>query len=447
MKKRWYIVFLFMLALVVGQAQPYDGNTKIFRYEPDSIKVFDIDYNTQELYLAALQAHWYNEFGLLIGTERIYRYDPNDDFENDSRQIFTYNSEYLLESQRLILWDYDLNAWLNFQRVGFTYLNGKIESAIWSYWDDEENSFIYNTKQATTYDDHGKFLALTFFQWDGTDWIENGGNDYVNRYDANNNLISQTIIERPDSTFIYYYSYTYDERGNMITDTFDREISGVREKIECNAYNYDGNNNLLQRTTMEWDNESNSYLYASWNGRITYTYDGNNNRTSHLRETYDYDLGAWRIDGWNPRLLWTYENDNAVLIRSFAYNSETGEWVNNTSGHVDLLYNNMRSQYELMLGGHQFEISYHKFGFPTKIKNEVVTSIHCFPNPTTENIYFSGISEPNYVTIYDFSGKIVDRQIITTNGQSISMKHLKSGIYFVDIKNETEHFTRKIVKQ
>lgn len=453
MKKKFSIIFLFLFSFILGNAQPYNGNAKGVWYEPDTLRSYDIDYDTDDLLFINEFVYDYdlNDLGLIIVKEEKYWDFDAEIYISNTKETFTYNDENLLESETMSYWDGwdgEDNVWRNTSKIEYTYVNGKVESEAHSSWNDSIGVFVYTTKSVTSYDEHNNPISHKYFSWNGTDWTGGyAGQDFVNGYDSLFNLISQIEIVVPDSIYIYYYSFTYDEHGNVLTDTLDRKVNGVYEKLYFNFYSYDANHNLLSRTTMEWKNDEEEYLYASWNGRITYTYDANNNRTSHVRETFDYNIMAWRVDGWNPKIEWTYLDDNAVLIRSFYFDESTGEWVNGTSGHVDLLYNNMKSQYELMFGGHQFEISYRKFELTTQIKQEIVYPIHCYPNPTTEKIYFSGISEPNYVTIYDFTGKIVDRQIITTNGQSINVKHLNSGIYFVDIKNEIQHSIRKIIKQ
>ncbi len=246
---------------------------------------------------------------------------------------------------------------------------------------------------------------------------------------------------------MYYYSYTYDTYGNMLSDTFDIVQNGVKTKFNYNTYSYDNNHNLIQRTTMEWDETENDYRYASWNGRITYTYDENNNKTSHVRETYDYNTSVWEVDGWNPKLVWSYVDDNAILIQSFYFDETIGQWVNGISGHVDLYYNNMKSQFEMMLGGHQFEISYLRFETKTNINDRNIASISCYPNPSSDYIHIAGISEPTQLIVFDLSGKIIEKHLLTNNTETISTQHYKSGIYIIRLQNNSQQTIKKIVKK
>jgi len=70
-----------------------------------------------------------------------------------------------------------------------------------------------------------------------------------------------------------------------------------------------------------------------------------------------------------------------------------------------------------------------------------------FPNPA-KNIFFIQVAddnaENNYdVHIYDLNGKLLHQQIAETS-KSISVETLSKGIYFVSIKNEEQHWFRKL---
>ena len=65
-----------------------------------------------------------------------------------------------------------------------------------------------------------------------------------------------------------------------------------------------------------------------------------------------------------------------------------------------------------------------------------------YPNPVFESFRINGITENTLITIVDIAGKIVLKQTIIPD-EMVSIGHLQSGVYFVNIKGETV----KIIKQ
>ena len=68
--------------------------------------------------------------------------------------------------------------------------------------------------------------------------------------------------------------------------------------------------------------------------------------------------------------------------------------------------------------------------------------INIYPNPVFENFNISGLTENTFITISDINGKIILQRMIFSNG-NVSVGHLPSGIYFVNVKDKTV----KIIKQ
>lgn len=447
MKKEILITLLFGFIIMTNVAQPYQGNVKSIWYEPDTVKSYDIDYDTDDLIPSILISYTYNTLGLKLSEEQKYWDEDINQFSNEYgwRHVYAYNSDNLLETDIEEAWDVDAQIWVQNYKMEYEYQNGLKISEIWSDWNVDSSLFVNSMRILYTYDENDNPTSYITETWSGTDWEFNYGYQIIYDYDQQFNVLSKTEINLSDSTNFHYYAYTYDANGNVLSDTFDYAQNGVRVKFNYNIYTYDANQNLMQRTTMEWSEDSTDYIHASWNGRITYAYDGNNNRTSHLRETYDYNLGYWRVDGWNPRITWEYENDNAVLIQAFYFDEDEGEWVNGISGHVDLHYNNMKSGYEMMAGGHLFEISYIGFQGEVSIKEENAMPVQCYPNPTQDKIYFTGLTERSLVSIYDMSGKKIASQRVSNQDATFDMGAYQSGIYFVEIKNSTQKYTKKVV--
>ncbi len=78
----------------------------------------------------------------------------------------------------------------------------------------------------------------------------------------------------------------------------------------------------------------------------------------------------------------------------------------------------------------------------TNIKKQETNSIEIFPNPVSENFVINGIERSIFITISDLNGKIVLQQTVSKN-ESISVKQLPQGLYFVLVKGKII----KIIKQ
>jgi hypothetical protein len=71
-----------------------------------------------------------------------------------------------------------------------------------------------------------------------------------------------------------------------------------------------------------------------------------------------------------------------------------------------------------------------------------------YPNPTTAQIHMkldSKLIGSNY-QIFDYMGKLVLTGTIKTNDEIISLEHIQSGIYFINLGNNLKQ-TFKIIKE
>lgn len=451
MKKINFTLFLLCCILITGQSQPFQGNEKGVWYEPDTILAFDIQYPTKtDLIPWEKIIYTYDANALRLSEVRTYwDYDQSSFTNTNGRKtLYTYNSDNLLESQTQQQWNNVSSSWENQYFNTYAYQLGNMTEEVQSAWDTATLSFLQEMRFLYTYDEHNNPVLFESQSWNDSlqAWQPWHGytTDYV--YDNDFNILSKVEVYM-NSTDSNIYTYTYDANGNMLSETYAYATLGVYTNYNYLTYAYDANNNLIKRVTYEWDADSNDYIYASWDGRITYSYDASNNRISHLRETYDYDQQGWLVDGWNPRLDWTYENDNAVLINAYEFDYDIFEWVPTMSGHVELHYNNMKSTFEMWTGGHQFEISYQTFQTPVLVKPNDYIKITCYPNPTQDVLYLSGLLEKSKLVIYDLNGRIVQKTNVSNSLETIDMSNLQNGLYFIEISNSHQKSSYKIVKQ
>jgi hypothetical protein len=76
-----------------------------------------------------------------------------------------------------------------------------------------------------------------------------------------------------------------------------------------------------------------------------------------------------------------------------------------------------------------------------------IENIKMYPNPATDVIFFSNQSLDYDVSIYDVTGSLVQRALINNSNNSISIKALKPGMYYVQMVNSKtfESISKKLI--
>lgn len=443
MKKEFFVIVILMLTVAIGKAQ-----LGTIWYEPDTITIF-IDYQPMktDFFPSERLVYTYDENAIRTKeVKQIWDYE-SEQFQDRYQYVYGYHANGKIETILFQTWNEYMNQWDNESLTTYTYNeNDLLEIDLQSNWDDETLTFVPSMRGVYEYNEQGNEISMTGQQWSDAnqEWVSFNTllHDYV--YDENGNILftKEFWLNAADTN---YYAYFYDENNYLTSETFDYTYQGTRRKSDSTIYVYDEHYNLFQRISKRWNEDSLAYIHANWDGRLTYTYDENQNLVRRVRDTYNYNIGVWEIETWNPRLDWTYENNNAILIEAFEFYND--EWVSTMSSHAYVFYNNMKSFFEVQDGGNLFEISYTTFETPSQIRALEMMEIHCYPNPTQDNIYITGLTEHSFVSIYDINGQRIASQQIFTQHATFDMSAYQSGIYFIEIKNNTQKYTKKIVKQ
>lgn len=417
--------------------------------EPDTITTHVLIYQTADSVLMEPQNKYiatYNDSLLKTSEYTLFWSKADQVFNDDTYNTFTYNELGLLETKTQFYFDiFGTNNFVPFAR--YTYQYDTLENLIQEIeedWDNESEEFVNSHKTTYTYNEHGDQTSNMFYYWHlvNQTWVLSWGMQHSYVYDANFNILVDTI-SYVNETDIYVHLFTYYPNGNLHTEVISEYYNGVWRMIDSIVYLYDNNNNLTRWTRYEWNNDSLAFIDA---GRLTYTYDDNNNRTSLVREIYNSQSHVWEVSSWNPKLVWTYDdNDNAILIESFWWNDNTNAWEYSLSGHVDLYYNNMQSGYEMFgLSGSIFNIHYVCKEETIGVKEVDKSTVLIYPNPAQDRVFISGITERSQLTIYDISGKLVLQQTVFSE-QVVNVKNLNRGIYLINIRNNQQNITQKLV--
>ncbi len=75
------------------------------------------------------------------------------------------------------------------------------------------------------------------------------------------------------------------------------------------------------------------------------------------------------------------------------------------------------------------------------------SGLHIYPNPVTDKLQVESSITVQNIELYSIDGKVVYQSKPNTNNISISLNHLKTGIYFLRVQTNNQLFTEKIVKE
>jgi len=75
------------------------------------------------------------------------------------------------------------------------------------------------------------------------------------------------------------------------------------------------------------------------------------------------------------------------------------------------------------------------------------SGLNIYPNPVTDKLQIESSITVQNIELYSIDGKVVYQSKPNTNNISISLNHLKTGIYFLRVQTNNQLFTEKIVKE
>jgi hypothetical protein len=130
-----------------------------------------------------------------------------------------------------------------------------------------------------------------------------------------------------------------------------------------------------------------------------------------------------------------------TLIAKFNGGDEIPEDIRTTSKEVMITFNTGSQQ------GEGWEIAFEVIvKSDVSIEENSLSNVSIFPNPANDNISFKGLEGKNTISIFDISGKQLMSVDKFDNG-SIDISSLSNGVYFVNINNDKDIKTMKIIKQ
>ncbi len=149
----------------------------------------------------------------------------HNEWEEESRKIFTYNSDELLIIEINQEWSDTLNGWINITQNAFTYDDeDNLVNSSHSYWDAANSRFIESTRTSLVYNELGQVAGSQMVSLNGN--ISNAIALQAAVYDSDGNLGNVLHSQwNPESQewevltrLMHYYSRTYI--GNLDGSSF-----------------------------------------------------------------------------------------------------------------------------------------------------------------------------------------------------------------------------------
>lgn len=216
-----------------------------------------------------------------------YTYDENGNIISTTNIVYTNNE-------------------IDYKRVDICDEKGKILTE--TYYNYENNTWVYSTKWEYTYDESGNKLSYTSFSFINNEWVK----IYEGKLINGEMKVLFRIWLNQDGSFYQKGEYTYDESGQKTSETYYEFI----------------NNKWLKTRYREYENSIERYslgIRYKEDGTFDYKYDSIYDKRGNELESIDY---YYRNDAWVYNVKWeyTYDENGNELTQAY-YKYENGKWV------------------------------------------------------------------------------------------------------------------------
>ena len=216
--------------------------------------------------------------------------------------------------------EYTVNNGKRVSNIKYEKNNGEWLKASETVYDENENPIYtldnwHDRKYDFTYDDKGNMLTqISYFHWNDT-WMNNRKDEYT--YDDKGNMITDIEFSYDFDNSTWYadtkVEWTYDSKGNELSSTVSYCRNNEWFYNDRYEETYNDNNRILTEIYSNYVNDKWEYI-----DKTEYTYDGD----KRITET---DL-VYSEDGWKytRKEEYTYDESDIRLDRTIS------KYVNNT---------------------------------------------------------------------------------------------------------------------
>jgi len=229
--------------------------------------------------------------------------------------------------------------------------------------------------------------------------------------------VLDSVVSYLDGSSGVKYEYQYDKKGIAISETnfyWDDGINRWVQNSKC-EYQYDANNNQTWITSY-WDSSANMWIE---NKKYEYLYVDNNNQT-WITSYWDSSSNSW-VE--NKKYEYQYDNSKNQTL-------ETGYFWDNAWTKVSTV---------------QYDYYYSPLTVNSIFQVNKEQPVTVFPNPATNYITVKGMTG-SIITVSDFSGGIVYKQVMAGESSAIDVSSWTNGTYLISVETGNNRAVSKIIK-
>ncbi len=354
-------------------------------------------------------------------------------WQQQFREIFTYNPNMDNTETILKLWQSNVNEWADYQQTLRTF-NGQNQmiEKVTNNWNGNQASWTPLNKEQVVYD--GNLQTSTIYNYDfGTqdyalyqkidNTFDGNGNSTGNSiyfWDANNNdweLSSESTIE-----------YTADQKVTK----YEYYLYIANQLVLGNKYDYTYTEGLHTQTVIsDWDVASAGFVE---NSRRLINRDIYGNVLYVQAQDKDLNTSQWESTSQTWDYYYTYiygEEDTTVIINPI---DTTTNPIDTTTNPIDTTTNPIDTT-DVGLGDYL----------------EVQKLAKVSPNPSTGlyNVQLSNelIAIEKRIMVYDMNGQMVYSAKMDGTQLNVNLDNLRSGTYFMSIQTSKGIINKKIILQ
>ncbi|MAB30154.1 MAG: hypothetical protein CMP78_00950, partial [Formosa sp.] len=249
------------------------------------------------------------------------------------------------------------------------------------------------------------------------------------------------VSDVTDMSYVFYNQSNFNENitnwdTSGVTDmegmfmnatSFNKDIGGGTD-INSNSYN---SSSIEVQSVSSWDVSNVNTMYRMFK-----------NATS-----FDQDIGSWDISN----VINMQEMFNGVTLSTENYDNILMGWASqNVQYNVvfdagDSMYCSSSSARDHLINNYGWTIIDGGVVDCSALNtnDESLSGISIYPNPTKDFIYLKGNNNNLRVMIYDITGKIVFKKLVTN---TIDISNLNNGMYLLHISMGLETSIIKIIK-
>ena len=287
-------------------------------------------------------------------------------------------------------------------------------------------------------------------------WFKNDGSGNVTEHIIDESFVrSFQLVDLDNDDYIDLVGFNIDQYYNpeiVWYKNIDGTGNFVKQSIAFNSYlNY-----YSSFIVSDLDSDGDLDIITGSDGQISwYKNDGQQNFSD---ETYIY-INNTTINDWLEIVAVDLDSDGDMDIIStgndhtIRYYINDGEQNFNPEIVVDNIYRPYNPIYTIDVNGdnridiisnssENGKIAWYENTWELSLEENSISSFSVYPNPTREKIHIKSNMEISQIEIFNQLGVLV---LSAIKNSTIDVSSLSSGIYFLEISNNTEAIVKKIV--